>query len=346
MRRLKMIVSGILALTIVVMGIQTETSAATKLSGGVIQNGTTLIPMRSLFEALGAEIKWDNKEKSVTAKKGETTIKLFVNSNKAVVNGESLKLETSAKIINSTTMVPVRFVSESLGSDVKWDSKARIVTVNSGDQVIEISVEDPKLSLATINETIRKAEKVLGDVTMADGKKYANGTLTNQARSQSKEKVKSYYTNNFMNNRWSSIYGNFETGIWYTPMSDSVIKDSYIKQQTSNKVVVYYLLENEMEGERLVEYRLVKNNNKWFIDEFNFYITIEQAKFSVELELFDYGNAHKSIIFAYDNEVETIEEMARVNSYTIHVFQDAPDFVRTIGFYSVNKRTGEVTSLN
>ena len=54
----------------------------------VTNSGTTLVPMRPIFEKLGMTVDWDNKTKSVTATKGGTSIKLSNNSNEAYVNGK------------------------------------------------------------------------------------------------------------------------------------------------------------------------------------------------------------------------------------------------------------------
>ena len=78
--------------------------------------------MRSLFETLGAKVNWDNKNKSVTAVRGETTIYLKINSKQAKVNGKTVQLDVAPKIIDSKTMIPVRFVSEALGAKVNWES--------------------------------------------------------------------------------------------------------------------------------------------------------------------------------------------------------------------------------
>ena len=96
----------------------------------VIENGTTLVPMRTIFEALGAEVNWDNNTKTVTAVKDSTTINLTINAVNAYVNEKTISLSVPAKIINGNTMVPLRFVGESLGATVKWDGETKTITIN------------------------------------------------------------------------------------------------------------------------------------------------------------------------------------------------------------------------
>lgn len=99
----------------------------------VIENGVTLVPMRTIFEELGMKVVWEADTKTITASDihGQTDIILVVNSNIADVNCKEIMLDVPPKIINGTTMVPLRFVSESIGADVKWDGESRTVTINS-----------------------------------------------------------------------------------------------------------------------------------------------------------------------------------------------------------------------
>lgn len=96
----------------------------------VIENGTTLVPMRAIFEAMEASVEWNNDTKTVTSAKDGITIKLTLDSNSAIVNDKEISLAVPAKLINGNTMVPLRFVSESLGTEIKWDGKSRTITIN------------------------------------------------------------------------------------------------------------------------------------------------------------------------------------------------------------------------
>lgn len=96
----------------------------------VIKNGTTMVPMRDIFEALNSNVRWDATTKSVTATKNNKAIKLTVNSSNAEVNGK-LKILNEEPYINekNATMVPLRFISESLGAEVKWNGQNKTITI-------------------------------------------------------------------------------------------------------------------------------------------------------------------------------------------------------------------------
>ncbi len=97
----------------------------------ILINGTTLVPLRDIFEALGAEVKWEGSTQNVTAVKGNTVITLKIGSNSATASGKIVKLDEPSRIIGESTMVPVRFVSEALGADVNWDGTTSTVLITT-----------------------------------------------------------------------------------------------------------------------------------------------------------------------------------------------------------------------
>lgn len=94
-----------------------------------IQNDRTLVPMRAIFEKLGAEIEWDDATETVTGKKGDVTVTLKIGDTAANVSGREVTLDVPAMLLNDRTMVPLRFVSESLGAKVLWEEESRTVFI-------------------------------------------------------------------------------------------------------------------------------------------------------------------------------------------------------------------------
>ena len=109
-----------------------------------IENGTTRVPMRAIFEGLGAEVDWNSNEKTVTAKKDGVEIKLTIGDDTALVDGKENKLLVPAEIKNSRTMVPLRFVSESLGAKVDWDGTTKTITIENEKADKNETTEDKK----------------------------------------------------------------------------------------------------------------------------------------------------------------------------------------------------------
>ncbi len=103
------------------------------LQDPIIIDGRTLVPMRTIFEALGAEVQWidENGVKSIIATTEDTTINMTIDSDKFYVNGEEKTLDVPAQLINDKTLVPIRAVSESLGCSAEWENETKTVIIKS-----------------------------------------------------------------------------------------------------------------------------------------------------------------------------------------------------------------------
>lgn len=101
----------------------------------VIKEGRTLVPLRKIFEALDVIVRWDDTTKTVFAFKENTVISIPLNSKTATIQtdentSKSVELDVPAQLIQSRTFVPVRFIAESIGAEVKWDGDTRTVIIN------------------------------------------------------------------------------------------------------------------------------------------------------------------------------------------------------------------------
>lgn len=106
----------------------------------VIVDGRTLVPVRALFESLGATVDWDETTQTVTATKEDTVISMQIGSTAASVNGATQVLDVPAQTIEGRTMVPARFAAESLDARVLWDNNtqsAYIITPEHKSLVVE-----------------------------------------------------------------------------------------------------------------------------------------------------------------------------------------------------------------
>jgi len=86
----------------------------------ISENGRTLVPMRYIFEALGAEVNWIQEENKAVATKGDITVEIVLGNNIMTKNGKEITLDVPAKAINGRTLVPARAVSEALDAVVNW----------------------------------------------------------------------------------------------------------------------------------------------------------------------------------------------------------------------------------
>src|SRR5687768_11564544 len=87
----------------------------------IVIGGRLLIPLRGVFERLGADVEWRPESQLVVAQRGPTTIVLQPGVTSARVNGQPVSLDVPAMIVRGRTLVPLRFVGEALGASVDWD---------------------------------------------------------------------------------------------------------------------------------------------------------------------------------------------------------------------------------
>jgi hypothetical protein len=88
-----------------------------------------MVPMRSIFEALGASVQWTESTQTVMATRSATNVQLTIGQQAAQVNGRTIGLDVPAMIYGGSTMVPLRFVSEALGADVRWSEATQTVSM-------------------------------------------------------------------------------------------------------------------------------------------------------------------------------------------------------------------------
>ncbi|MGQ0548829.1 MAG: stalk domain-containing protein [Armatimonadota bacterium] len=104
----------------------------------MIIGGRVLVPLRGVFEQLGATVDWHPANNLVVAQRAGTQVQLVIGSRQAVVNGSVVMLDVPAMIVRGRTLVPLRFVSEAMGARVDWDPAASVVYVSSGTQPIPV----------------------------------------------------------------------------------------------------------------------------------------------------------------------------------------------------------------
>ncbi|MGF7186530.1 hypothetical protein GGQ84_002647 [Desulfitispora alkaliphila] len=97
-------------------------------------NGRTMVPLRGIFELYGAEVDWDSSTNTIKAVKENTTIILQVNNKEGLVNNKKIELDVPAQIVDGRTLVPLRFISESMGLNVKWDGETGTAFIQSNNE--------------------------------------------------------------------------------------------------------------------------------------------------------------------------------------------------------------------
>ena len=135
---MKKIISGILAAGMLLCGTAALADTPSVYFNGekmtfevdpYITNERTMVPCRAIFEAVGADVIWDEDTQTVIAVKDDTSVTLQVGNTSAFVNSELVALDAPAEITADFTFVPLRFVMESLGAEVTWDDASYSVGI-------------------------------------------------------------------------------------------------------------------------------------------------------------------------------------------------------------------------
>ncbi|MFC4103254.1 stalk domain-containing protein [Paenibacillus xanthanilyticus] len=96
----------------------------------IMRGGTTLVPFRPIFEALGIPVAWDPQQRQITGRGGQTDIVLTLGSRAATVNGKQTTLAASPEAVNGVAYVPLRLVGEASQYSVAWNPASRAITLD------------------------------------------------------------------------------------------------------------------------------------------------------------------------------------------------------------------------
>ena len=95
----------------------------------VLKDGRTLVPVRAIFEQMGAKVEWNNAEQKATIKKDGITVTLSIGNKNMNVNNTVKVLDVPVQLIGGRTLVPARAIAESIGAKVEWNNTTKTVVI-------------------------------------------------------------------------------------------------------------------------------------------------------------------------------------------------------------------------
>ncbi len=147
-----------------------------------IDGARTLVPLREVFESLGAKVNFDSATNTVTVIDGANTVVVTVGSTVGFINGDEVAMDVAPKYVSidsnsqKKVMIPLRFVGEGLGYEVNYDSTTRTVNVNKPEEVIDEVVLENEIILTETNSS----EIPTSNESTANLTSYTLPTETNQ----------------------------------------------------------------------------------------------------------------------------------------------------------------------
>lgn len=137
----------------------------------ITMNGRTLVPMRDIFEALGASVNYNALTRGISANSGASTVNLQIGNRAASVNGQTVYLEQAPIVTSGSTLVPLRFVSEAMGATVSYSAPMQLVSISKAGSAVAgvrtISVPAGAVVPVTLDTELNSATVKRGDRFMA-----------------------------------------------------------------------------------------------------------------------------------------------------------------------------------
>lgn len=152
--KIKRIVSLLLALVMIFGMISTQVCAESEITvlldgeklvfdvAPKLINNRTMVPMRKIFESMGAEVEWEAATQTITATKDDIVVVMQIGNNLINVNGKDIAFDVAPQLVDGRTLVPARAVAESLKAKVDWDGDTRTVIITSAEKAAQITPID------------------------------------------------------------------------------------------------------------------------------------------------------------------------------------------------------------
>lgn len=122
--------------------------------------GRTMVPLRAIFEALGATVEWDDSTKTVTAYNEAYLVKATIGQTTMTVNNEPKQMDVAPMVIDNRTLVPARFVAEAFNCDVEWDGNTKTVDITTKEiDYKELEKDTPATPKPTVAPTPKPTPK-------------------------------------------------------------------------------------------------------------------------------------------------------------------------------------------
>jgi hypothetical protein len=130
-------------------------------TAAIQRGGTVLVPVKGVFDRLGASVSWDGQEKVVTVTAQDMRLSFTIGSTEADLNGQRIALGAAPEIQDGNTLVPLRLVATALGADIAWDQQHRRVYVQA--------VSREPVTAVTITDLVARPYDWLGRVVLVVG---------------------------------------------------------------------------------------------------------------------------------------------------------------------------------
>ena len=106
-------------------------------------NDRTMVPIRAIFEVMGATVNWDNATQTAICTKDNTVVKMTLNSKTEYINDVPYEMDVAPVIVDNRTLAPARYVAEAFGYFVNWDGNTKSVLINKTSTIKDGTKDNP-----------------------------------------------------------------------------------------------------------------------------------------------------------------------------------------------------------
>lgn len=106
-------------------------------------NDRTMVPIRAIFEVMGATVNWDNTTQTAICTKDNTVVKMTLNSKTEYINDVPYEMDVAPVIVDNRTLAPARYVAEAFGYFVNWDGNTKSVLINKTSKIKDGTKDNP-----------------------------------------------------------------------------------------------------------------------------------------------------------------------------------------------------------
>lgn len=124
--------------TMLVNGVEKNIDSGNQVAP-VLINDTTMVPIRAIVESMGGSLEWDSNEQKVTITYNNNKVEVWIDRNTALVNGKETNIAVAPATINDRTMLPLRFISESLGLCVNWEGSSEAISIAPSNDYMAVA---------------------------------------------------------------------------------------------------------------------------------------------------------------------------------------------------------------
>lgn len=297
-------------------------------------NNRTMVQVRPLFEALGLQVNYDNKTKTITGIKEKKRITLQLDNNKANINGSEYILDVPAKSINGSTMVPLRFIAESIKAKIEVKENSIFITTPNTtlyntknlryDADFKLSIESGinwvpanKLGMPQLTENDIKNLDITTDLKEKVNTIYdvmhliQTMNLKIDDGNQQVEYQNVYWeiprpVENSLKTKFSNCYGLSELAVY-------LLNDNYEE--------IGFLHFGKMDNGHIINY--IKHNNKYYVFDLTGYFN---DNVSAGIETGDFSDYYKKDSLDNIHEVNSLEEYVQ---FYMKKSNNKPGFITT-----------------